>query len=334
MRFLAALLVFLEFLLFLAMAPPARASTTNSSALDILLVAGAPGEKEYGQVFSEEIENWLKACRTANKAFRVIDPEAAGTNQLTEMKAALAGQTQGQQELWIVLIGHGTFDGKETKFNLSGPDLSAKGMGEMLAPIQRPIILIDTSSSSAPFINELSHENRIIITATKSGWEQNFTRFGKYFARSIADLSADLDKDGQVSVLEAFLNASREVEEFYKSERRLATEHSLLDDNGDGKGTPSSFYRGVRPAKKNDDTIKVDGFRAHQIQFIPNEAEAKLSPETRKRRNDLEVALEELRARKSQMSEDDYIKQIEPILLDLSRLYRDAGAFSTNSIKP
>src|SRR5206468_3358863 len=126
-------------------------------------------------------------------------------------------------------------------------DLSAKQMAELLAPLPRPIILIDNSSSSAPFINELSRPNRIIITATKSGWEQNYTRFGKYFAKSVADPSADLDKDGQVSVLEAFLSASRQVEDFYKSERRLATEHALLDDNGDGKGTPASFFHGVRP---------------------------------------------------------------------------------------
>ncbi|HEV8543867.1 MAG TPA: hypothetical protein VGR78_15855 [Verrucomicrobiae bacterium] len=325
MRFLAA------FLALLSLALPTRASSaTNSSALDILLVVGASGEKEYSQVFSEEVEDWVKACRAANKSFRVIDPNTAGTNQFREIKAALGAQSQGEQELWIALIGHGTFDGKEAKFNLSGPDLSAKQMAELLAPIQRPIILIDTSSSSAPFINELSHQNRIIVTATKSGWEQNYTRFGKYFAKSVTDPSADLDKDGQVSVLEAFLSASRQVEDFYKSERRLATEHALLDDNGDGKGTPASFFHGVRPAKKNDESVTADGFRAHQIQFIPNEAEAKLSPELRKRRNELEVSLEELRALKSQMTEDDYIKQIEPILLDLSKLYRDAGAFSTN----
>jgi hypothetical protein len=308
--------------------PSARASATNSTSLDILLIAGAPGEKEYSQVFSEEIDDWVKACRAANKSFRVIDPNTAGTNQLAELKTALATQIQSEQELWVVLIGHGTFDGKEAKFNLSGPDLSAKQMAEMLGPIQRTVILIDTSSASAPFINAVSRQNRIIITATKSGWEQNYTRFGKYFAKAVGDLTADLDKDGQVSVLEAFLNASREVEEFYKSERRLATEHALLDDNGDGKGTPASFYRGVRPAKKNEESPNVDGFRAHQIQFIPNESDAKLSPEIRKRRNELEVSLEELRARKSQMNEDEYIKQIEPILLDLSKLYRDAGAFS------
>jgi hypothetical protein len=116
------------------------------------------------------------------------------------------------------------------------------------------------------------------------------------------------------------------VAEFYKSERRLATEHALLDDNGDGKGTPATFFSGIRPAKKPDEAAVVDGFRAHQIQFIPNEAEAKLSPEIRKRRNELELALEQARASKATMSEEKYLKEIEPLLLDLSRLYKEAGA--------
>src|SRR6185295_20405739 len=111
-----------------------------------------------------------------------------------------------------------------------------------------------------------------------------------------------------------FLGASRQVEEFYKSERRLSTEHALLDDNGDGKGTPATFYRGVRPAKKPDEAANVDGFRAHQIHFIPNEAEARLTPALRKKRNDIELQLEQLRSQKAQLSEDAYLEKIEPLL--------------------
>jgi hypothetical protein len=224
------------------------------------------------------------------------------------------------------MFGHGTFDGKEAKFILSGPDLSAAELAKLIEPIQRPVILVNTSSASAPFINELSRENRIVITATKSGWEQNYTRFGKFFAKSLSGLGADIDKDGQVSALEAFLSASREVEQFYKSERRLAPEHALLDDNGDGKGTPAGFFNGVRPAKKPEEAAAVDGFRAHQIQFIPNAAEARLSAAVRKRRNELELALEKARGRRAEMSEEEYLKIIEPTILELSRLYKEAGA--------
>lgn len=317
-------------LLFLCAVFRAAASAGPSNTVDVLLIVGAPGEKEYATVFSDEVQDWVRACGTAGKSYRLIEPAAAETNEIAEVRSVLAAQTNSEQELWIVLIGHGTFDGKEAKFNLAGPDLSAKDLANLLARLKRTLILIDTSAASAPFINEVSRENRIIVTATKSGWEENYTRFGKYFAKAIGDLASDLDKDGQVSVLEAFLTASRQVDEFYKSERRLATEHALIDDNGDGKGTPASFFSGIRPAKKPEEAANVDGFRAHQIQFIPNEFEARLSPALRKRRNELELHLEQIRARKLGMSEEAYLKEIEPIILNLSRLYRDAGAASSD----
>lgn len=305
------------------------ASGSGTNTLNLLLVVGAPGEKEFADVFSEEVQDWENACRAGKKSFQLIEPTEGVTNQLEQFRAVLTNQPAGDEELWIVLIGHGTFDGKEAKFNLVGPDLSSTECAAILQTVPRPIVFIDTSSSSAPFINQLSGPNRVIITATKSGFEENYARFGKFFAKSFSDLEADLDKDGQVSLLEAFLMTSRKVEDFYKSERRLATEHALLDDNGDGKGTPASFYRGVRPAKQPEETANVDGFRAHQIHFVPNEAEARLSPALRKKRNDLELALERLRAHKADEPEEAYLKEIEPILLDLARLYRDAE--KTNS---
>jgi hypothetical protein len=302
----------------------APASTTNNLPLDLLIVVGAPGEKEYAQVFQEAVQDWVSASRSAQKSFRVLEAAEGKTNQLEEFGAILTNQPPSDQEFWIVLIGHGTFDGVDAKFNMPGPDLSAKACAELFKPVPRPIIFIDCSSASAPFINQLSASNRIVITATKSGFEENYTYFGRFFAKTISDLSSDLDKDGQVSLLEAFLATSRKVEDFYKNEKRLATEHALLDDNGDGKGTPATFYRGVRPNKKPDEAANVDGFRAHQIHFLPNESEARLSHALRKRRNELELQLELLRPRKLQLSEEEYLKEIEPLLLELARLYRDA----------
>ncbi len=300
----------------------AFASAPNTNVLDLLIVVGAPGEKEFERDFQDQVQDWVNACRAGNKSFQVI--EAVQTNQLEQLTAAVTNQPASEQDFWIVLIGHGTFDGKDAKFNLAGPDLSATNCAQIFTNVARPIVFVDTTSASAPFINQLSATNRIVVTATKSGFEENYTRFGKFFAKTFSDLSADLDKDGQVSLLEAFLAASRQVEEFYKSERRLSTEHALLDDNGDGKGTPATFYRGVRPAKKPDEAAAVDGFRAHQIHFVPSEAEARLSPALRKKRNELELDLEHLRSRKAQLSEDAYLKEVEPILLELARLYRDA----------
>jgi hypothetical protein len=307
----------------------ARASTPT--AIDLLVVVGAPGEESFQQPFSEAAQDWIAAAGKTKKSSRILEYAAGQTNQFESLREILSARKTGEQELWIVLIGHGTFDGREAKFNLAGPDLSTKQMADLLQPIQRPIIFINSASASAPFVNGLSGTNRVIITATRSGHEQNLTRFGTYIAKTIADLTCDLDKDGQVSALEAFLMASRRVEDFYSSEKRLATEHALIDDNGDGKGTPANFFSGVRPAKKPDEAANVDGFRAHQIHFILSEEEAKLPTEIRKRRNELELKLEQARARKQQLKEEEYLKEIEPILLELSRLYRDAASTSAKT---
>ncbi len=320
-----------KLLLLLACSFASLASTPTP--VDVLIVVGAPGETTYRDVFAQSVQDWLAACRSANKTFRVIEASADETNQVQHVRDALAHQGSSETELWIVFIGHGTFDGKEAKFNLSGPDLSSKELSDATAKLERPLVLINSTSASAPFINALSHTNRIIVTATKSGHEENYARFGTYIARAIVDPTADLDKDGQVSVLEAFLMASRRVEDFYAGEKRLSTEHALIDDNGDGKGTPLTFFNGVRPAKKPQEAANVDGFRAHQLHFLPNEEEARLSPAVRKRRNELELQLERARARKEILTEDEYLAVIEPIITELSRLYRDAAKNSSEPNK-
>src|SRR5687768_17002490 len=108
------------------------------------------------------------------------------------------------------------------------------------------MVIVNCASGSGPFMNALSAPQRVVITATKSGQEQNFARFGDYFSSSISAPEADLDKDGQTSVLEVFLSAGHRVTEFYEQESRLATEHSLLDDTGDALGTPADWFQGVR----------------------------------------------------------------------------------------
>jgi hypothetical protein len=228
---------------------------------------------------------------------------------------------QSVEELWIVLIGHGTYDGHAAKFNLRGPDISADEFAAALKPCKRPLAVIDCASASGPFINALSAPGRVIITATRSGYEANVTRFGNYLARDVADPAADLDKDGQTSLLEAFLMASRQTQDFYKEEGRLATEHSLIDDNGDGLGTPPDFFRGVRAVKKAANGKTVDGVRAHQMNLVRSANEQELSPALRARRDELESQLSSLRDRKSELKENDYYSQLEKILVEMAKLY-------------
>lgn len=298
----------------------------TDQASTVIVVVGAPGETEYGASFEGWAKLWEKACEEAGARRVTIGLEDPGsTNDLGRLKAALAAEERDSaRELWLVLLGHGTFDGKEAKFNLRGPDLTATDLAESLTSFHRPLAIVNAASASAPFLNKLSAEGRVVVTATRSGYEQNYARFGQYLSAAICDLKADLDKDGQVSLLEAFLMAAHDVAEFYKTEGRLATEHPLLDDNGDGRGTPPDWFRGVRAVKKAAEGTALDGVRAHQMHLIPSQTERKLSPELRLQRNDLEAKLETLRQAKEKTPPDEYYKQLETILLALARLYENA----------
>ncbi len=297
---------------------------TNAAQYATVIVAvGAAGEEEFGKEFTKWAELWEKASEKAGA--RHVEVGLAPTNAVTDLvllKQALASDpTNSTAELWLVLIGHGTFDGKEARFNLRGPDLSATELAELLKPFRRPLVVINSASSSSPFLNKLSASGRVIVTATRSGSEENYARFGKYLAEGIADPAADLDKDNQTSLLEAFIMASRQVGEFYETEGRLATEHALLDDNGDGLGTPADFFRGVRAVKKPAGGGAVDGLRAQQIHLVSSEQERQMSPDLRARRDEVELSLARLREAKQTLSETDYYQRLERLMLELARLY-------------
>ncbi|MDB6040122.1 MAG: hypothetical protein JWM99_3963 [Verrucomicrobiales bacterium] len=291
----------------------------------VLIVVGAEGESVYGERFMAEATNWQHAAELG-KARSILVGADHETNELTQVRSVITQELQkADEEFWIVLIGHGTFDGKEARFNLRGPDLTAKELGTLLQAFERPLIVVDTASGSGAFLQALSGTNRVVITATRSGNEQNYARFGEFMALAVADPAADLDKDGQTSVLEAFLSASRKATDFYKTEGRLATEHAMIDDNGDHRGTPADWFAGIRVTRKSTENFKPDGFRANQIQLVRNAREAALTVEQRQRRDELEREIENLRGRKREMQEDDYYRELEKIMLELGGIYGAAG---------
>jgi len=212
--------------------------------------------------------------------------------------------------------------------------VTATELALWLRPFRRPLAVIDTSSCSAPFLAKLSGTNRVVITATRSGHEQNFTRFGQYLAEAIGDPQSDLDKDGSVSLLEAFLTASRRTAEFYRVEGRLATEHALLDDNGDGLGTPADWFRGLRAIKKPKEDAVVDGLLAQQLQLTPSEADRNLTAEQRARRDGLERAVLLYREKKGLVPEDEYYRELEKLLLGLARSYGSNQDTNTDPPRP
>jgi hypothetical protein len=302
------------------------AQTSSAERASVIVVVGAPGEEEYGRSFSEWAGALAKAADKAGAKQVAIGLQTNSTAADREqLEQALAAEPKdGAAELWLVLIGHGTFDGREAKFNLRSNDVAATELANWLQPFHRPLAVINTASASSPFLQKLSGTNRVVVTATRSGSEVNYARFGQYFSAAVGDLEADLDKDGQTSLLEAFLMASRRVKEFYDLEGRLATEHALLDDNGDGFGTPPDWFRGVRAVKSAKDGAALDGFRAHQFHLIRSEAERKLSPETRARRDALEFSISKLRETKRALPEEVYYEKLEALLLELARLYESA----------
>jgi hypothetical protein len=190
-------------------------------------------------------------------------------------------------------------------------------------------VIINCASASGPFLNRLSGKDRVVITATKSGSETNFAHFGQYLAEAISAEQSDLDKDGQISLLEAFLVGSTRVDEYYRTHSQLATEHALLDDNGDRLGTPATWFRGVRATQRAKDGAKLDGTRAHQFHLVPSIRERAIPIEQRRRRDQLELSIATLRDQKDKLAPDEYYNQLEKLMVELAKLYRDTSAAPT-----
>lgn len=299
----------------------------------VVVVVGAEGAQEYAEEFRMWADHWKSAANHAGAEFTMIGADPPGDlddRTRLEKRVAEHATARNVDVLWVILIGHGTFDGDAAKFNLRGPDVSAKDLSKWLSAVSTSVALIDCTSASGPLLVEAAAANRIVIVATKSGFEANFARFGRYLAEAINDPHSDLDKDDQVSLLEAYLTACRGVAEFYESEGRLATEHALLDDNGDGLGTPADWFRGLRATQRAKEGATLDGVRAHQLHLVPSRREAALPHNVRERRDALELAMAKLREDKAAIGDEKYYGQLEPMLIELARLYEGAGQLQSS----
>ncbi len=295
--------------------------------LTVLVVVGAEGAEEYGEKFREAVDTWREAAAMGGAEFEVIGLEEdseKGREDRARLEARL-GELSARTEsgpLWVVLVGHGTFDGRVAKFNVRGPDFTDADLAGWLKGSSRPLAVINTASASGPFIKSLAGENRVVITATKSAFEVFYARFGEHFARAIAgEAGADLDNDDQVSLLEAFLFSADQVGQFFEMEGRLATEHALIDDTGDGLGTPPDWFEGVRATKVAKDGARPDGELAHQWMLVPNAFERRLTVEQRERRDTLEREVRELSRQREALGDEGYYAKLEPVLLEIARIY-------------
>ena len=295
---------------------------------EILVIVGAAGEEKYAEGFNEAAQAWVDAGEKAEAEITVIglehDDDTSDKNKIKNWIQNL--DTETAVPAWVVYIGHGTHNQRDAFLNLTGPDLSAGDMEVWLPEMKRTFVMVHGGSAGSAFLTSLTGRNRILISATRNPDEINYARFGEYFADVISSNEGDIDQDGQTSLLEAFLTTANYVDAFYKGEARLASEHSLIDDNGDKLGTPPDWFRGTRVTKRAKGGQEPDGFRAHQIALIPSELEKLLSPEQRIDRDGLEAELELLRKRKDQLDQDEYYEALEVLLLQLSAIYLKTDA--------
>ena len=288
-----------------------------------VIIAGASGEPAYAKQFLQ----WTSSLRAALSgrfgfaedrlkvlAEKPSDSAAAPAtaDEVQKVFASLRTELNGDSLLFVFLIGHGSFD-KEAKFNLVGRDLSAAEYNGLFAalPTQR-IVILNMASASGEFIKPLAAKGRIVVTATRSGQENNATRFMEYFLAALKATDADADQDGHISVLEAFNYTNRLTAEFYTRAGRLATEHALLDDNGDGVGHGKmEAGDGLLARATYLDSLSV-------AQASANVAVAKLIRD----RTRLEGEIAQLIGRKSSMPEADYEKELERLFIELAKVNR------------
>ena len=311
--------------LIFAQAPLLAEEKATTPPQSLIVVVGAGGTPQFEISFYQWSERWEAAAKQAGIPATIIGRHRGeGKIEVADydrLRAAIEKENDdSNRDLWIVLIGHGTFDRRVAKFNLRGPDVSADELKNWLAPVRRPTAIINCASASGPFIPILSAPNRIVVTSTKSGTEINFSRFGDHLSQAINDPSADLDKDDQTSLWEAFLMASRRTTEYYDNDGRVATEHALLDDNSDGQGVRADQFRGLIAIVQPTDGHPLDGRKAHQWHLVPNATDAKLAPDVRAKRNELELAIENLRNQKETLPQDEYLSELESLLVELAEL--------------
>jgi len=282
------------------------------AATYFVTISGLGGEPDYDQRFkmwAHDIDSNLKKAGASN----VLTLSAPTREQIRARFQELAGAAKPDDALVVMLIGHGSDDGVEYKFNIPGPDITATELAALLdrVPAARQCI-VNMTSSSGGSIAFLRRPNRIVITATKTGTEKIATVFARYWAEALGDPAADTDKNDAITVLEAFHYAQRKVTESFDSAKRLATEHSLLEDTGKGEGERN-------PSPENGEGKLAAAFT---LVRLGANADAARDPAKRAliaRKDELEQAIDQLKYEKAGMEAADYRKQLTQLLLELAK---------------
>jgi hypothetical protein len=303
---------------FCALAAPGLVTAEERYAL---IVSGVSGSEK----FAASQKTWLASLQTtlqqrlgfAADRITVLSENGAGATianreNVTRALAALKSRVTAEDTLLVVLIGHGTYDGKVAKFNLVGPDMDSREWKASLDGNAARLVFVNTTSSSFEFVPALSGKNRIIIAATDSAAQKYATMFPQYFIEALdQSAKADTDKNNRLSVWEAFTYASQAVKQAFEKQGTLVTERSLIDDNGDGVGKEAAAATGT------------DGVLSKTTFLDPIAASASSNPALaglEKRRITLEAEIEQLKAKKGEMPAGQYEEELERLAIELAKI--------------
>ena len=296
----------------------------------VIIVAGKGGQPEFTAKYAQ-LARQLHDVLTTRQGFTsaqvsVFAESNAGlpfattpctAEKIQALFSQLAGNAQQADLVAVILFGHGTFDGDWAKFNLEGQDLREFDWAQLLdrLPATRQIF-VNTTAASGPFIEKLSKAGRVVITATRSGEEKYTTAFPEHFVEAfLKPEEADLDKNGQVSLLEAFDYSRDRVVRFYESANRLRPEHALLDDNGDGNGSETPT------ANTGDGQLAGRSFLVANASAAPQPTIDSNNP-LEKEKAQLLTEIENLKTRKNTLPAPEYNRRIEELFIRLAKLNR------------
>jgi hypothetical protein len=290
---------------------------TARAATYYVVVAGLGGEPDYEQRFTAAAKDLDRIFKAAGPTAHVYTLTGAQATKkfLAETMGEVARNTQADDDFALILIGHGSFDGVEYKFNLLGPDVTAGEIAVMCDQIAaRRQLVVDTTSASGGAVQVLERPGRAVIAATKSGTEKTATVFARYWVEALEDPAADIDKSDSISAMEAFTYAARKTAAFYDAQKRLSTEHAVFNDTG--RGGP------VRGAG-NGQGVLMSSFTVLRIGTSLRAANDPAKRALLDKKDELEKRIDTLKHRKAAMDPEDYQRQLTDALVELAKVQQE-----------
>ena len=278
-----------------------------------LTIAGLGGEPDYEQRFTSQAKEIEKLVGQSGKVTTLVGADAKKT-KIDEAAADIASKAQAADTFVLTLIGHGTFDGAAYKFNIPGPDITSPELAALCnkIPATKQLVVNMTSASGAS-LAALQKPRRVIIAATKAGTEKNATVFGRYWVEALRDPGADSDKNESVSALEAFRYAERKTTDFYESNKRLATEHAVIEDTGKGEGVKA-------PSAANGQGIAASSLSVLRLGSVQQAANDPAKKKLIAEREEVEELIDKLKYEKAAMPSDQYRRQLQTLMIQLAKV--------------